>query len=140
VRAVEILLPAGCVEPGGLELRRRTRRDRDVLPRRRDRERLDPSELLLVSDPLAAAVVITERALPALPAPPHVVVFNAVTIERDARRGDHRRPRGRRDRAGAAGGEPPRARVRRDRCRTRIPALRPLARTAPRDRERGRAP
>src|SRR5262249_23094710 len=50
VGAVEVLLPARGVQPRGLELRRRPRRDRDVLPRGRNRERLDASELCLVAD------------------------------------------------------------------------------------------
>src|SRR3954449_2719123 len=71
VRAVEVLLPARGVEARGLELRRRPRRDPDILPRGRDRERLDPSELPLVGDPLAPAVVVAKRALATLSAPPH---------------------------------------------------------------------
>src|SRR5262249_22316451 len=60
VGAVEVLLSARGVAAGRLELRRRARRDPDVLPRRRDRERLEPRELPLVRDPLAAAVVVAE--------------------------------------------------------------------------------
>src|SRR5262249_47925398 len=44
IRAVEVLLPPGLVVAGRLELRSRTRRDPDVLPRRRDGEPFDALE------------------------------------------------------------------------------------------------
>jgi isocitrate dehydrogenase (NAD+) len=70
VEVVEVLLPAGLVDAGGLHLRGRSRRDRDAGPCGRDREPFDPLELRRVRDPTTARVVVAEGALPAVTYPP----------------------------------------------------------------------
>ena len=73
IRAVEVLLPPRSVVSVAWSSRRRSRRDADVLPCGRDRERLDARELRLVRDALSARVVVAKCALPTFPAPPHAV-------------------------------------------------------------------
>src|SRR6266566_629873 len=67
---VAVLPPAGRVDAGCLQLRGRTRRDPHFLPRRWNRQRLDPLELLRVRDPPAARIQIAEPASRAVPRPP----------------------------------------------------------------------
>ena len=50
LRVVQVLAPAGAIDPGRLELRFRARRDPDVAPRGRDDQRLDALDLLGVGD------------------------------------------------------------------------------------------
>ena len=69
-RVVEVLPTARGVDPGRLQLRVRPRRDPDVAPRRRDRERLNPLELPLVGDPVSARVVVPKPPARSLPGPP----------------------------------------------------------------------
>src|SRR4051812_1642347 len=59
-RVVEVLPPAGGIQADRLQLPGRARRDPDVLPRRRDHERLDALELRLVGDLVPAGVVVRE--------------------------------------------------------------------------------
>ena len=69
-RVVEVLLTAGGVDAGGLQLRARPGRDPDVFPGGRDRQRLDTLELRGVGDSPAAPVEIPEMASRADPCPP----------------------------------------------------------------------
>ena len=65
VRVIAVLEPPGAVDAGRLELGPRPRRDPDVLPRRRDCERVQPRDHLGVADPAALRVEVAER--PAAP-------------------------------------------------------------------------
>jgi hypothetical protein len=60
IPVIDVLLPSGSVDAGGLELRRRAGRDPDLFPGGRDDERLDPLELFLVDDATSARVDVTE--------------------------------------------------------------------------------
>src|SRR5204862_4821527 len=57
---IAVLPPACRIGTCCLQLRARTRRDPDVFPRRRDRERLDPRELPGVGDAPTARVEVAE--------------------------------------------------------------------------------
>jgi hypothetical protein len=50
IAVVEVLLSAGSIESGRLQIRGRAGRDPDVAPRRRNDERRDPLEVRLVRD------------------------------------------------------------------------------------------
>ncbi|GGO66795.1 hypothetical protein GCM10010910_27050 [Microbacterium nanhaiense] len=67
VGMVEILRAARVVHPDGLKVTVGARADPHVPPRRRDRERADPRERLLVADARAARVAILEAPPPADP-------------------------------------------------------------------------
>ena len=67
-RVVEVLLAPGAVDARRLESRSRVRRDPDVRPGGRDRERADALELLLVVDRPAVGVDVAEAPAPE-PAP-----------------------------------------------------------------------
>src|SRR5262249_20785587 len=82
---IQVLPPAGGIDTGRLELRPRARRDPDVLPRRRDHERADPLELLLVLDRGTHDVHVTETPArsPAPPTPPprHRLPLVSATVQ-----------------------------------------------------------
>ena len=61
VRVIAVLQPAGAVDAGRLELGPRPRGELDVLPRRRDREAVQPRDRLGVADPAALRVEVAER-------------------------------------------------------------------------------
>jgi len=60
IRVVDVLFSTRRVDAGGLELGRSAARDPDVFPGRRNHERLDPLELLLVGDAISARVDVAE--------------------------------------------------------------------------------
>ena len=136
-RVVEVLPAAGAVDAGGLQLRAGARRDPDVLPGRRNGERLDPLERSVVVIARLRGRSSGTAAFRAVSILPSVIELRssrpaAVLIRRDGGH-DDRRPRGRRDRAGAARGGATRARAGRHRARARASALRPLAGESPGD-------
>src|SRR5436305_10595929 len=137
IRVVQVLLSPGFVVAGRLDLRVRPWRDPDVGPRGWYHERLDALENGGVANRLSLCVDVAKRAFAPDPAR-HLPFHNDTRLARDARRADNRRPRGGRDGAGAARGEPACPRTRGDRGRARVPAVRSVARAPPRNRKPGR--
>jgi hypothetical protein len=68
-RVVEILAPTRAVDSGRLELGTGPRRDPHIAPGRRDRELLDPLDLLGIRNPLSTRIHVLEVALSTLAAP-----------------------------------------------------------------------
>src|SRR5579864_904853 len=63
IGVIDVLLAAGLVDAGCLELRARPRCDPDVLPRRRDREPVEALDRRRVADCIPAPVEIAKRSL-----------------------------------------------------------------------------
>ena len=141
---VEVLSPAGPIDTGRLQLRAGIRRDPHLFPGRRDHERLDPLELRLVLDPVAARVEIAKtplrpRTTPSTSARHGGSLPRSTSVESAADgSADDRRARGGRNGPGAARRGAPRPRPRDDRGRALLPTLRSLARQPARDEERRR--
>ena len=69
-RVVEVLLAAGGVRPGRLQMAEFVEADPDVGPRRRDRQAAEPLEQLLVVDPATVRVDVRESAATTHPRDP----------------------------------------------------------------------
>jgi hypothetical protein len=67
-RVLQILLPPGRVDAGGLDVPAVVRRDPDVLPRRRDDQALDPIEGLVIAHRLAVRATVAKSLAGAPPA------------------------------------------------------------------------